>query len=373
MKTFTKKIKKSNLNLLFLSDENEDASKNWMLFDIETTGFSPTTTVCYMIGCLYKKDDHIILKQWFAEDKSEEVLIIKEFLKLLSKKNCLIHYNGEGFDIPYIKNKCQHYGLDYDFNSITSIDLYKTASKLKNILKLTNLKQKTLEQFFDIKRQDFYSGYDLITLYNNYLLESDEELYEYMMLHNREDLLGMLSISNIYSYLSLFDNNYEIVNIKVENYKDIEFFNKKEVIIELSLNLTVPKRISYGYGPYYITVCNNTAKIRVKLHTDELKFFYPNYKDYYYLPNEDTSIHKSVAFYVDKDYRTRAKAANCYSKKTGQFLPQEKEVIKPYFKIDYHDKTTYFELLPMFIEEPFLIGDYIAHVLDVLIQKKPIN
>ena len=42
---------------------------------------------------------------------------------------------------------------------------------------------------------------------------------------------------------------------------------------------------------------------------DTLKYFYDNYKDYFYLPKEDTAIHKSVATYVDKDFRQKAKTA----------------------------------------------------------------
>ena len=79
------------------------------------------------------------------------------------------------------------------------------------------------------------------------------------------------------------------------------------------------------------------------MYMGELKYFYPNYKDYYYLPAEDCAIHKSVGTYVDKNFRTQAKAANCYSKKYGTFLPQTGLWESPSFKIDYHDALTYFE------------------------------
>lgn len=97
-----------------------------------------------------------------------------------------------------------------------------------------------------------------------------------------------------------------------------------------------------------------------------MKFFYKNYKDYYYLPKEDISIHKSVAFYVDKDYRTKAKAATCYSKKTGKFLPQFNEQIEPYFKIDYYDKTNYFELTDEVKNNPLILQNYTIHILEYL-------
>ena len=78
------------------------------------------------------------------------------------------------------------------------------------------------------------------------------------------------------------------------------------------------------------------------------------------------SIHKSVAFYVDKNFRTRAKAANCYSRKTGQFLPQYTDIISPYFKIDYYDKKTYFEMTDDFCNNTERIMNYAVHVLEYL-------
>lgn len=96
--------------------------------------------------------------------------------------------------------------------------------------------------------------------------------------------------------------------------------------------------------------------------------FYSDYTNYYYLPFEDRAIHKSVAFYVDKDFRTKAKAANCYSKKTGMFLPQKSEVISPYFKIDYSDKKMYFELDDTFCNSYDSQYSYMMHVISTLLR-----
>ena len=112
-----------------------------------------------------------------------------------------------------------------------------------------------------------------------------------------------------------------------------------------------------------MTAHRNSGKIKIEICNQELKFFFQNYKDYYYLPIEDTSIHKSVAFYVDKNFRTKAKAANCYSKKTGAFLPQYETIVTPYFKKDYNDKSTYFEITDEFSNNTNLQLKYIQHLL----------
>ena len=143
---------------------------------------------------------------------------------------------------------------------------------------------------------------------------------------------------------------------------------RKEAVITCRLANPVPKRVSAGNDRYYFTAYSDILRICITAYTSELKYFYPDYKNYYYLPKEDRSIHKSVAFYVDKNYRTRAKAANCYSRKTGLFLPQSDEIVSPYFKIDYYDKITYFEYLPEFTQNPELILRYVRHILRILIQ-----
>uniref|UniRef100_UPI000B13B1EB hypothetical protein n=1 Tax=Clostridium sp. NkU-1 TaxID=1095009 RepID=UPI000B13B1EB len=59
----------------------------------------------------------------------------------------------------------------------------------------------------------------------------------------------------------------------------------------------------------------------IDLYEGELKFFYPDYKNYYYLIYEDKAIHKSVAEYVDKEARTKATAKTCYTRRPAVIFP----------------------------------------------------
>ena len=63
-------------------------------------------------------------------------------------------------------------------------------------------------------------------------------------------------------------------------------------------------------------------ELSIRVYKGTLKYYYPNYKDYYYLIYEDTAIHKSVGEFVDKDARIKATKETCYTKKDGTFLPQ---------------------------------------------------
>ena len=55
------------------------------------------------------------------------------------------------------------------------------------------------------------------------------------------------------------------------------------------------------------------------------------------------AVHKSIGIFTDKACRQKAKAANCYARKTGTFLPQLEEVITPAFYEEYKAPCAYFE------------------------------
>jgi hypothetical protein len=59
------------------------------------------------------------------------------------------------------------------------------------------------------------------------------------------------------------------------------------------------------------------------------------------LPDEDMAIHKSVALFVDRNHREKAKRENCYIKKEGLFVRQEDVIFNPSFKANYSDKYSY--------------------------------
>lgn len=373
---------------------NQIAYEDMVFFDIETTGFSPNNTILYLIGCAYYRDNTWNLIQWFADDNMSEKKILHSFFDFIKDFKILVHFNGDGFDIPYIQKKCLKLGLDYTFDEIESYDIYKKILPYKKLFKLENFKQKTLEQFLHISRKDVYSGGELIQVYANYLglkkleqlksrnheispvtnleeriqskknsaaaTSNSDEALSLLLLHNEEDIKGMLSLTNILSYIDLFDGHYSNIHATVE---------KDQLAVYFTLSTRLPQTISYGTDSLYITANGQQAVLRIHLYQNELKFFYDNYKDYYYLPEEDTAIHKSVAFYVDKNFRTRAKAANCYSKKTGRFVPQYEELYTPHFKIDYHDKYSYVEVTEEFLADTESLIPYIQHILMKLISK----
>lgn len=336
-----------------------------LFFDIETTGFSPVHTHVYLIGCAARRGNLICVTQFFAEKPQEEKSILTAFLKLCAQYDSLISFNGKGFDIPYLRKRLASYGMD-DALEFPHLDIFQKMSKFKTILRLDNLKQKSLETFLGIDRDDKYSGGELINVYSDYTKQPSSESAELLQLHNYEDLLGMPQLLPLLAYPKLFQGAFQVLSCEKNVYKTYEDAQELELILTLALDHPLPRRFSFGRQDLYLTGYDKQAKLKVNIYQGELKYFYHNYKDYYFLPEEDRAVHKSVAFYVDKNFRTKAKAATCYSKKTGCFLPQYEEIITPYFKLEYHDKVTWFEMTEDFTDSVELQTKYAVHILEYL-------
>ena len=131
-----------------------------MLFDIETTGFSAAYTTLYLIGTIRRKDDLLVLTQYFADTPDEEPQLLAHFLEDLTEIRTLVSYNGDGFDLPYLKARCERLHLAHPFDTITSVDLYKEVCSFRFLLGLPNYKLKTVEAFLGISRSDPYNGGD---------------------------------------------------------------------------------------------------------------------------------------------------------------------------------------------------------------------
>jgi hypothetical protein len=344
-----------------LSDQLFDADS--IFFDIETTGFSPAHSSIYLIGCAYRKEDKLHVDQFFAEDPDQEAEILYSFSELLKGFQTIITYNGVGFDIPFLKAKYDMFGMPEHFKDFHYIDIYKSVSEIKFLLKLPNYKQKTLENFLGLQRDDRYSGGELINVYHEYTASKNGYQEDLLLLHNYEDIVGMTQLLPVFAYTEFFQGQYTIRETRLEGYRAPDGSDKKELMIFLENDFAVPQPISYHYKEFYLLMKDASTTIRVPVFSGELLFFYDNYKDYYYLPKEDMAVHKSIASFVDRDFRENAKASNCYTHKSGDFLPQYTKVMCPAFYKKYKDPISYFELSDDFCASDIMLRRYVTHIL----------
>ncbi|MBR3600384.1 MAG: ribonuclease H-like domain-containing protein [Lachnospiraceae bacterium] len=349
------KIKSKARNHDFLVLHNYFNPEDMVAFDIETTGFTAETTILYLIGCAHYENGEWYITQWFNNDGISEREILIEFFTFIKDKKYLFNYNGDGFDIPYVTKKLKRFELNFSFDNMESIDLYKYIKPFKKVLHLDNLKQKTLEKFLNINRLDKYTGGDLIKTYEDYLKNQDKLSRQLVIQHNYEDLEGLLYSSSLLAYNKLKAGSFVVQKMSLRD---------NRLLFSLTLKYPLPRRITLGTNDIIVTGHKNEATINVPIISDEFKFYFDNYKEYYYLPAEDMAVHKSVASYVDKNYRMQAKKETCYLRRRGHFITQIDSGILSGYKRDYKDKETFIELVDSFLQDLDMLTAYSRHVIE---------
>lgn len=315
-----------------------------LFVDIETTGFTARSSSLYLIGAAYLQAGCWRIRQWFAESPAEEPGLLHDFFAFGRSFSHLVHFNGNNFDLPYLLQKCEQHKLSYNFDGFEGIDLYKRISPYKAFLHTPNCKQKTLEELMGVEREDTYHGGELIEIYRSYVKSQDPRARSLLLLHNSDDMKGMLQILPLLAFYDLFNGSIKARKVQSNRYVDYHGHDRQEILMKLALPTPLPFPISNLSNGCYFSGEGSEGILKVPLYEEEMKYFYANYKDYYYLPAEDMAIHKSVASFVDKAYRTQATAASCYTRKYAAYLPQWDIFMEPFFKRDYKSRELFFEL-----------------------------
>ena len=334
-----------------------------LFFDIETTGFSGERHRVYLVGCVFLKQGKWNLIQWFADSPEAESEVLKAFFELTKTFGSVVHFNGDGFDIPFLLKRCQAHGLSYDFSSVESLDVYREIRPLKKMLGLDSLRQKSLEHFLGIFREDPYSGGQLVEVYEDYLMTGDSRLYDMLMLHNREDLEGMPLILPVLYYRDLLRGPFLLKDERI--LEQTRILGETFPLLRLTLEIpdSLPARISWETDLASCQAWENRLELTTELCRGTMKHFYSNYRDYYYLVYEDRIVHKSLGQFVDREARRKAAARDCFAKKDGLFLPQPEGLWSPEFKKDHRDRQTYGEYAPGLFSKPEVLAAYVSYIL----------
>ncbi|MCI8514970.1 MAG: ribonuclease H-like domain-containing protein [Lachnospiraceae bacterium] len=332
------------VSLTFTSPTGRTAAPGQLFFDIETTGLSAERAMTYLIGCAWYEENGWHLKQWFADRKEAENELLKAFASHCTRFDTLVHFNGNGFDIPFLSKRYERARIPAPFSALESLDLYRMAKPLKKLLGLNDLKQKTLERFLAIGREDKFSGGDLIELYRLYLGTRDPKLERFLLLHNEEDIKGMTGLLAIPDYLAWQEDDFVFEKFEKRAYRTYEGNHAEECFLTFTYSTALPAGFSSHHpSGAVLAVRADRLTLRLPVFHGTLKHYYSNYRDYYYLPLEGKAIHKSVASFVDPTYREKASRENCCVTKEGAFLPQPCRQIEPVFQTGPKEKVYYFE------------------------------
>lgn len=354
-----------------------------LFFDIETTGFSPSSSVVFLIGALRFSEGSWILTQFLSENPQEEKTILDAFLSLASGYDTLVHFNGSAFDLPYIAKKAAQHHTVHTLEKFGTLDLYQSFRSLGKRLGLSRMNQRAIESFLGWEREDKLTGKDMASLYPKFAACGEPRIRDLLLLHNHDDMIGMTKLLQLGAYTKLFHGDILRINsaccvppscgISTESHRaqqntpqaclSIEFTLKNPLPAPLCIDMFDTQTNGSLDFPFILSAKKDCAVLSIPFVCGILCYFFPDWKNYYYLPLEDQAIHKSVAGYVDSAYRTPAKASNCYIKKESVFLPQPDGLFTPSFRHSFSEKNTYFEFTDSFLSDNEKLSSYLQAVL----------
>lgn len=265
--------------------------KQSVFLDIETTGLSRQYADIISITLLYYENTIYKVCQIFCQYKVDEPEALKYLRNLLKGRKFIITYNGNSFDIPFLSFKAQKYGVDIYFESFVKIDLYNCLRQVKDKVPIPDLKLKTAEEHFNIKRTDTLTGEDITVLYQAYRIEPRNEFSFLILQHNYEDVINLPSLMN--AIFGLYDHVLSYSNLLVKVNRQDFTIRKNSLNSKFSV-------ISDMKTDYIHPAINFSLNVSINKQTLDLNIPVGFYKDksiseFYFIDNNDYKLKSYTA------------------------------------------------------------------------------
>ena len=164
-----------------------------MLFvDLETTGLCGTPL--FLIGSLRMCGGELIVRQQFARDYSEEMSVLYDFSQLAGECDTLVTFNGQTFDLPYLRDRCAHHRVGLDLRHRHLDVLIHARRKWRG--RMPNCRLQTLESAICGRhRTGDIPGHLIPTVYHEYVRHKDITPLLPVFHHNALDLITTLELA----------------------------------------------------------------------------------------------------------------------------------------------------------------------------------
>ena len=267
------------------------------------------------------------LYQEMAEAFEEEKTLLSGFFQALDPSSCLLSYNGEAFDLPFIRERAAFWHIPVPETILAgkgfpSLDLYRILKPAAAFFSLPNRKQVTLEQLLKLPARSCPDGKEGIRVYREFikwkaltkvLKDSsevpEEHFSEKLLGHNREDLLGLAGITALLSLFQLKDEKARILDAFVPPDPP------DRLCLQAEYPLAFPEGLSgsFPFSGGTLAFSGRTARLCFFIQERGLRLYYPNYKDYEYIPGEDCAMPRTLSAFLDKSLKMPCRPETCYT------------------------------------------------------------
>ncbi len=309
-------------------------------FAITTTGSDPRMSHMITAGLAYEENEKLIFRQETLEKPADELALLKRLADML--RNTGGNIISTTSDIQYIKSKYSFYRLSDPLLGRKTVyleDMLKTAGCSGN-------DRYAYESRIGFERNSILNGSLFPGEYTEYLLTGRKDIIDELITHNTDDLKSLAAVFRSASASDPFTPENIIINSVIANdgLLTIRFSLADTPAAKEGIELQGTVRTPEDALRYSLCACFNTGEFKCEALRGELRFYFENYKDYYYLPMEGRAVHKSVGQFVDPAYRKRARKETAFEPYQGDFYPAFSSGIKPCFKNAPDDAISFFRL-----------------------------
>lgn len=286
--------------------------KDIVFLDIETTGLSKTKHSIFCIGMLSFRDSKAQLTQILCDKPEDEALLLIEFLKYIAPYQTIFTYGGSHFDLSFIKERLDLHSLDTrDLFEKKCID-FKKIPLISGLLTATNDTRNTFEKRLGYTRSVLSSGKDIVKTYT--LWQANHEvIYEQLLcMHNQEELQSLVYFYDIYkiSEAILSRKQYTYVN------------SCSEINLQFTNNVPFITNLKFAKDDFTLMWEKGCpfVKLQIACPSRSLKRYLLPASDYFFVPEQNQIIHKSIAQFIPASLRRKATKKECYVCKNDHFI-----------------------------------------------------
>ncbi|MGZ7160833.1 MAG: ribonuclease H-like domain-containing protein, partial [Methanobacterium sp.] len=164
---------------------------DFIFLDIETLGLFNSPII--LLGIAKVSENNINVKQYLSRSLSEEKAVLDAFISNVDPDSAFVTFNGQTFDLPFIRNRMRYFNLKKDVDH-THFDVLH-YSRREWSEELMNCQLQTLEKhLFNIVREDDVPSGLVPEFYQEYIKTGNVGPIIPIIKHNEQDIITVAMI-----------------------------------------------------------------------------------------------------------------------------------------------------------------------------------
>ncbi len=311
-----------------------------VLISIETTGLYARSAFVFMFTAVYYESGTWHKVIMLAGNRRDERPLLSSLHAIVRSADILYSFGHFSFSSRFLSERYENMngpGAEFFPRDLEIADIQHQLKSIRYLLPPGHLARHDIEKYVGFCRRSDIKGKKIADTFAAYEKTMDEGLRQMLILHQTEDIDSLFRVHVMEAYCRFAAGHFRVIR------HGISPEDPGLLIIEAVSDDRFPSELKTKDTHREIILNGISVTITVPVFYGKLKYFLPGQaKDYYYLPDEDRAIHRSVAVFVDKAHRRKATKDTCYTTCEGTFLECPRHSgWDPVFKTDFHSKGSY--------------------------------